>query len=57
MQALRYNALDGKYLNQKVMVSGYHVLEEEQSPCFEEMITEPKEPVVKSHTYNSLISL
>jgi hypothetical protein len=29
MQALRYNALDGKYLNHKVVMSGSHVLEEE----------------------------
>jgi hypothetical protein len=57
MQGLRYNALDAKYLNNKVVIGGSRVLEEEQSPCFEEMITYPKEAVVKSHTYNSLISL
>jgi hypothetical protein len=57
MQGLKYNALDAKYLNHKVVMSGSHVLEEEQSPCFEEMITYPKEAVVKSHTYNSLISI
>jgi hypothetical protein len=57
MQALRYNALDAKYLNHKMVMSGSQVLEGEQSPCFEEIITYPKEAVVKSHTYNSLISL
>lgn len=57
MQGLRYNALDTKYMNHKVVMSVSHAIEEEQSPCFEEIITYPKEAAVKSHTYNSLISL
>ena len=39
MQALRYNALDAKYLNHMMVMSGSHVLEVEHSPRFEEMLT------------------